>query len=183
MNQIYCVRLGHDDARAAAFLVPSCLSAGPPAAAQDDLLRVEMVSAEERPVALDLQLSGSITATDSVQMSFRQPGRVTGVLVDRGDRVRQGQELARLDSVQQDQALRVAEAGLAAAQAGLSQARQASDRAEALLSRASAPAPRGMMPCGPCPKRRALSSVRKAGLNRPAVRSRTPFCARPRMGS
>ena len=120
--------------RLLSWFLLACLPV-PPAAAQDDLLRVEMVSAEERPVALDLQLSGSITATDSVQMSFRQPGRVTGVLVDRGDRVHQGQELARLDSVQQDQALRVAEAGLAAAQAGLSQARQASDRAEALLSR------------------------------------------------
>lgn len=108
---------------------------GSPALAQDDLLRVELVAAEERPVELDLQLSGSISATDSVQMSFRQAGRVTGVLVDEGDRVSRGQELARLDSVQQDQALRVAEAGLDAARAGLSQARQASDRADALLAR------------------------------------------------
>ncbi|WP_230312403.1 efflux RND transporter periplasmic adaptor subunit [Paracoccus lichenicola] len=98
-------------------------------------MRVELVAARERAVRLDLQLSGSIAATDSVEMSFRQAGRVTGVLVDEGDRVRQGQELARLDSVQQDQALRVAEAGLAAARAGLAQARQAADRAEALLAR------------------------------------------------
>lgn len=106
-----------------------------PVRAQDDLLRVELVAAEERPVRLDLQLSGSIVATDTVQMSFRQAGRVLGVAVDKGDRVTQGQELARLDSVQQEQALRVAQAGLAAARAGLSQARQASDRAEALLAR------------------------------------------------
>ncbi|WP_207101823.1 biotin/lipoyl-binding protein, partial [Paracoccus shandongensis] len=105
-----------------------------PVLAQGEPLRVELVQAQERAVQLDLQLSGSITATDSVEMSFRQAGRVTRVLVDEGDRVTQGQELARLDSVQQDQALRVAEAGLAAARAGLSQARQASDRASALLA-------------------------------------------------
>lgn len=106
-----------------------------PALAQDGLLRVELVAAQEQPVEIDLQLSGSITATDSVQMSFRQAGRVTGVLVDKGDRVTRGQELARLDSVQQNQALRVAEAGRDAARASLSQARQASERADALLSR------------------------------------------------
>ncbi|WP_103171814.1 efflux RND transporter periplasmic adaptor subunit [Paracoccus sp. SY] len=113
-----------------AFGLPGC-----PALAQGDLLRVELVAAQEQTVRLDLQLSGSIAATDSVQMSFRQAGRVTRVLVDEGDRVARGQELARLDSVQQDEALRVARAGLDAAQAGLSQARQASDRAEGLLAR------------------------------------------------
>lgn len=106
-----------------------------PALAQDNLLRVELVEALERPVRLDLELSGSIAATDSVQLSFRQAGRVIRVSVDEGDRVSAGQELARLDSVQQEQALRVAKAGLAAASAGLSQARQASDRADALLAR------------------------------------------------
>lgn len=108
---------------------------GWPVLAQGDLLRVELVAAELRPIELDLQLSGSINATDSVQMSFRQAGRVIRVSVDEGDRVSEGQELARLDSVQQGQALRVAEAGLAAARAGLAQARQASDRAAALLAR------------------------------------------------
>ncbi|WP_241232725.1 efflux RND transporter periplasmic adaptor subunit [Paracoccus haematequi] len=98
-------------------------------------MRVEMVAAREQPVQIDLQLSGSLTATDSVQMSFRQPGRVTRVLVDEGDRVTKGQELARLDSVQQDQALHVAQAGLDAARAGLAQARLASERANALLAR------------------------------------------------
>lgn len=106
-----------------------------PALAEGELLHVELVEAEERPVQLDLQLSGSIAATDSVEMSFREAGRVTRVLVEEGDRVSQGQELARLDSVQQEQDLRVAEAGLNAARAGLSQARQASERAEGLLAR------------------------------------------------
>lgn len=118
-----------------AWVVVAVGAGASPLLAQDQPLRVELVAAQERAVQLDLQLSGSITATDSVELSFRQAGRVIRVLVDEGDRVIQGQELARLDSVQQDQALRVAEAGLAAARAGLSQARQASDRAEALLTR------------------------------------------------
>lgn len=118
-----------------AWMVMVAVLPGAAAQAQADLLRVELVTARKEPVRLDLQLSGSIVATDSVQMSFRQPGRVIQVLVDEGDRVVEGQELARLDSVQQDQALRVAEAGLAAARAGLSQASQASDRASALLAR------------------------------------------------
>ena len=47
---------------------------GFPALAQDGPLRVELVAAQEQPVEIDLQLSGTITATDSVQMSF-QAGR------------------------------------------------------------------------------------------------------------
>lgn len=118
-----------------AWVIALAVVAGFPSWAQDDGLRVELVRAEERPVLLDLQLSGSIVAADSVHLSFRQAGRVIRVLVDEGDRISQGQELARLDSVQQDQALRVAEAGLAAARANLAQARQASERAGALLAR------------------------------------------------
>lgn len=118
-----------------AWVVSLAAMANAPAWAQDDGLRVELVTAEERPLVLDLQLSGTIVAANSVHLSFRQAGRVIRVLVDEGDRINQGQELARLDSVQQDQALRVAEAGLAAARAGLAQARQASERADALLAR------------------------------------------------
>lgn len=118
-----------------AWIIALTTAAACPSWAQDDGLRVELVTAREYPVRMDLQLSGSIVSADSVQLSFRQAGRVIRVLVDEGDRIRQGQELARLDSVQQDQALRVAEAALAAAGADLAQARQASDRAEALLGR------------------------------------------------
>lgn len=118
-----------------ALVISLTIASACPSWAQDDGLHVELVTAEERPILLDLELSGSIVAADSVQLSFRQAGRVIRVLVDKGDRIRQGQELARLDSVQQDQALRVAEAALAAAGADLAQARQASERAEALLGR------------------------------------------------
>lgn len=107
----------------------------PGAFAQDAPVRVEIVEAEEQPVLVDLQLSGTIEARDSIELGFRQSGRVIEVMVDEGDEVAAGDALARLDSVQQDQALMVAQASLGSAQAAQAQAKQASDRAKALLSR------------------------------------------------
>lgn len=104
-------------------------------AAQASPLLVELVRAQEQPVILDLKLTGTIEAKDSVDLGFRQSGRVGEVLVDQGDRVKAGDALARLDSVQQDQALDVARASLAAAVAAQSQARLASERAAAMLDR------------------------------------------------
>lgn len=108
---------------------------GSDALAQDDLLRVEMVEATDKPILIDFQLSGTIEAKDSIELGFKQSGRVIEVLVDEGDYVQAGQALARLESVQQDQALQVARASLAAARASAEQAMQASDRAKALLAR------------------------------------------------
>lgn len=100
-----------------------------------DPLHVEFVTAVEGIIYLDIELSGDIEAVDSVDLGFRQGGRVIEVLVEAGDRVVAGQALGRLDSVQQDQQLRVAEAGLDAARAAEAQARQASERATAMLDR------------------------------------------------
>ena len=114
----------------AAFALPAVAQqAAPPD------LRVGVVTAETQPLSIDMQLSGQIEAVDTLELGFRQGGRVTQVLVEEGDHVGPGQPLARLDAVQQDQALNVAQAGLAAAQAGVEQARQARDRALALLDR------------------------------------------------
>ncbi|MBA49720.1 MAG: efflux transporter periplasmic adaptor subunit [Paracoccus sp.] len=106
-----------------------------PAIAEDPALRVEFVTAEEQTLMLDMRLSGTIEARNSVDLGFRQAGRVVEVLVREGDRVTRGEVLARLDSAQQDQALKLAQAGLASAEAGRAQAQQASDRAAAMLSR------------------------------------------------
>lgn len=98
-------------------------------------IRVTIVTARMQPLDLDMQLTGQLEAIDTLELGFRQGGRVTALLVAEGDRVTQGQPLARLNAVQQDQALNVAEAGLSAARAGVEQARQARDRAAALLAR------------------------------------------------
>lgn len=117
-----------------ALLLFAALSAPAGWAGQGDL-RVEFVTAEEKPLLLDLQLSGTLEAKDSVDLGFRQSGRVAEVLVEEGDRIGKGDPLARLDSVQQEQGLKVAEANLASARATQEQARQASERATAMLDR------------------------------------------------
>ncbi|RJL08985.1 efflux RND transporter periplasmic adaptor subunit [Paracoccus siganidrum] len=103
--------------------------------AEHDAIAVEYVTAVEQDMVATIELTGSIEARDSVDLGFRQSGRVIEVLVEEGDHVARDQPLARLDSVQQEQGRKVAEASLAAARAALAQARQASDRAEAMLSR------------------------------------------------
>lgn len=119
------------------FLAPILIALMPvsPGLAAPGDLRVEFVTAEEKPLLLDLRLSGTLEANDSVDLGFRQSGRIAEVLVEEGDRIKKGDSLARLDPVQQEQGLKVAQASLAAARATLEQAKQASDRANAMLER------------------------------------------------
>lgn len=106
-----------------------------PAHSAEEIKRVEFATASRQPLRLELELSGTIEALDTVELGFRQSGRVIDVVVEEGDRVSAGQVLARLDSVQQDQALKVAQASLEAALASEAQTRQAYDRAMAMLAR------------------------------------------------
>lgn len=117
--------------RPAAFILICCASL----AHADSILPVRMVEVVKKPLTFDMTLTGTIEARDSVDLSFRQGGKVIEVLVNAGDRVKAGQPLARVDSLQQDQALRVAQASLASAQASLQQATQAADRAQNMLAR------------------------------------------------
>ncbi|SFX43152.1 RND family efflux transporter, MFP subunit [Paracoccus pantotrophus] len=110
------------------------LFAAAPAMAQAPL-RVEFVQVEKAELTFDAALTGTVHAKDSVDVGFRLGGRVIEVLVREGDRVTQGQPLARTDPVQQEQALRVAQAAVASAEAAEAQARQALQRADAMLKR------------------------------------------------
>lgn len=98
-------------------------------------LPVEFVQVQRTELTFDAALAGTIQAKDSVDIGFRLGGRVTEVLVREGDHVAQGQALARTDPLQQEQALRVAQAGVASAEAAEAQARQALERAQAMLNR------------------------------------------------
>lgn len=98
-------------------------------------LRVEFVQVEQAELTFDAALTGTIHAKDSVDIGFRLGGRVVEVLVREGDRVSQGQPLARTDPLQQEQALRVAEAAVASGEAAEAQADQALQRADAMLKR------------------------------------------------
>ncbi|SMO74215.1 efflux RND transporter periplasmic adaptor subunit [Paracoccus laeviglucosivorans] len=105
-----------------------------PGRAESDLV-VEFVTVEQGPLVFDAALTGTVAATDTVDIGFRQGGRIDQVFVDEGDSVTAGQALARIDALQQEQALHVAEAAVAAAQATEAQTRQARNRASAMLDR------------------------------------------------
>lgn len=105
-----------------------------PAVAQA-VLPVEFVEVRATQLTFDAALTGTIHATDSVGIGFRLGGRILDVSVKVGDRVAKGQPLARTDPLQQEQALRVAQAAEASAIASREQARQAQGRAEAMLAR------------------------------------------------
>lgn len=98
-------------------------------------LRVQFVKAERQVIHSRFEFTGTLKAVETLDLGFRQGGRVSEVMAEEGDRVMQGAALARLDPVQFRQSLNVAKASLAASQASRSQATQASDRAVALLDR------------------------------------------------
>ncbi len=115
------------------LLFSTAISASPALAEQP--LAVEFVPVRGTELTFDSSLTGTLEAKDTVDLGFRQGGRVVEIMVDEGDRVSAGQALARTDPVQQDQALSVAEASLSAAEATRAQAQQAFDRAQAMLDR------------------------------------------------
>lgn len=103
--------------------------------AAEQVLTVQSQTIKAAPVTESMSLSGEIVARDEVGLSFPMGGRIMSILVREGDHVQKGQELARLESVQQEQAMRGAEAALDAAQADLLQAKEEFERQEVFLQR------------------------------------------------
>jgi RND family efflux transporter MFP subunit len=83
-------------------------------------------------------LAGVARAGVESRLSFRVSGTVESVGVALGDRVRRGQELARLDPTDYELRLEEAEAGLAQAEAGLRRAEADFDRVRALYENRNA---------------------------------------------
>lgn len=88
---------------------------------------VGQVNRSERTVPV--VASGSVEARDSIEIGFKVAGRVSRVLVQEGDRVRQGQTLATLDASDYEHGVEAAAAQVAAAAAGFEKA-QAGARKE-----------------------------------------------------
>lgn len=78
---------------------------------------------------------GEVRARIEPELAFRIGGKVTRRLVDAGDRVRKGQPLAELDSVDTHLQLDAARSQVAAAQANLNLAKAERDRYRTLLER------------------------------------------------
>ena len=82
---------------------------------------------------MPVTLTGRIEAEDEVALAFRISGRVLENDLKLGDRVQPGQVVARLESQNELNALRAAQANLAAAQGQLTQARNHFERQDTLL--------------------------------------------------
>lgn len=95
---------------------------------------VRTVTVEKRKVTTPLTFTGRIEAEDEVNVAFRISGRLLNNDTKLGDRVKAGQVLARLESQNELNTLRQAQASLAAAQGQLTQARNHFDRQETLLA-------------------------------------------------
>jgi RND family efflux transporter MFP subunit len=80
-----------------------------------------------------LSFTGQIEAQDSARLGFRIGGRLQDRLVNIGDQVEAGRILARLESQNERNVLRTAEAGLTAAQAAANQAENQMNRQRTLL--------------------------------------------------
>ncbi|WP_244642095.1 efflux RND transporter periplasmic adaptor subunit [Chelatococcus reniformis] len=115
------------------FALASCNAE--PEAVKAESRPVRAVTTENRIAGDDIVLTGHVEAQNEASYGFRIGGRIVERLVNVGDRVRQGQVLARLDPQNEQNALRSAQAALAAARAQLNQASNAYDRQRQLLSR------------------------------------------------
>jgi membrane fusion protein, multidrug efflux system len=96
---------------------------------------VRVVKVERRVVSEPVMLTGQIRAQEEVNLGFRIDGKLVERLVAVGDQVTAGQVVARIDSQNEVNALRSAEADLAAAQAVLTQAQKTESRQRELLTR------------------------------------------------
>ncbi len=100
-----------------------------------ELRPVRTVIVEETVSGETITLSGTVESQVEVDLAFRIGGRLAERLVGVGDTVTPGQVIARLDPSDEENALRGAEAGLAAAAAQLSEARSNYQRQRQLFER------------------------------------------------
>ncbi len=103
-------------------------------------IAVETLTVRPQPMANTVELSGTIRPIDQATLSTRVMGRITRLRLEAGDRVRQGEVLARIDVVdmaaQTSQALSgvaQAQAEVARSQASLNQLQSQKLEAEAAL--------------------------------------------------
>lgn len=104
-----------------------------PAADTPEIRPVRTVTVEKRESGTPVALTGRIESADEAALGFRIGGRMKERLVGVGERVTAGQQLAQLEPQNELNALRSAQANLAAAQAALTEARNRFERQETLL--------------------------------------------------
>lgn len=95
---------------------------------------VRTATIEKRELLTPFTFTGRIEAEDEVSVAFRIGGRLLANDAKLGDRVQAGQLLAQLESQNELNALRQAQAALAAAQGQFTQARNHFERQQTLLA-------------------------------------------------
>jgi RND family efflux transporter MFP subunit len=95
---------------------------------------VRTVTVAKSKAGVPHSFTGRVEAEDEVALAFRISGRLLESSGKLGDRVKPGQVMARLESQNELNTLRQAQAGLAAAQGQLTQARNHFERQETLLA-------------------------------------------------
>ena len=116
----------------AAFALIACSREEPKEAAPAPR-PVRTMTVQEMTEGDPISLTGTVQAVNEVSIAFRIGGQVIERKVNVGDVVQPGQVLAKLDPQNEANALRSAEAGLAAAEGQLTQARNTFSRQESLL--------------------------------------------------
>lgn len=96
---------------------------------------VKVSEVSEPDIGRKLDYSGSVRARTEMNLGFRVAGKITERLVDIGQRVKPGDVLARLDSVDYQLAVRRAEADLSAATKQVEISGLARRRAETLVEK------------------------------------------------
>jgi membrane fusion protein, multidrug efflux system len=94
---------------------------------------VRTLTVERREAGVPITLTGRIEAEDEVTLAFRISGRLLENSGKLGDRVAPGQVVARLESQNEMNTWRAAQANLAAAQGQLTQAQNHFERQDTLL--------------------------------------------------
>src|SRR5215204_6557162 len=111
----------------------ACSASSSAPVSQDRPVRV--VTIGHRVISEQIVLTGQIRAQEERNLGFRIDGKLIERLVSIGDRVTAGEVVARIDTQDELNALRSAEADLVAAQAVLTQAQKTESRQRELLSR------------------------------------------------
>jgi len=113
-----------------------CLSACSESAPPPVQIRpVRTITVERRAVGELIALTGQIRAQEQVSLAFRIDGKLIERPLNIGDRVIAGQLVGRLDSEDEQNAVRSAQADLAAAQASLTQTQATEGRQRELLQK------------------------------------------------
>lgn len=98
-------------------------------------VKLDLATVGEAPAPQQIVLTGMIKADQRLEVTADTAGKVLGVFVDRGQRVKQGQELVRLDVRTQSLSAKEAQANVASARAQRQLAEEECRRAQSLLDK------------------------------------------------